>query len=241
MESRYYDPETGRFINADKYHDTGTGLLGANMFAYCANNPVEHTDPEGDAYIITEHKAWFQSPTYSLSGIFRYPAYNPKVWNDASKVGLANCYMYALNMYWSNIQTQYWLNPGVLSGNDYKKYNNGKGEVGRRLINATSRDLDKMGINYFNTSSKKIKSVKKSKYYLIALVLTDKNHNAAKWDYHFYRTDNDLTWSHKPSAFHQVTQKDASGKRISHPSSCNRNDGNHNYKVFFGEYCLYIK
>ena len=38
--SRYYDPQTGRFINADVLTSTGQGMLGYNMFAYCLNNPV---------------------------------------------------------------------------------------------------------------------------------------------------------------------------------------------------------
>ena len=38
--TRYYDPEIGRFINADGYVSTGQGLAGYNMFAYCNNNPV---------------------------------------------------------------------------------------------------------------------------------------------------------------------------------------------------------
>ena len=46
--SRYYNPQWGRFINADGYISTGTGLLGYNMFAYCNNNPVMNVDPTGD-------------------------------------------------------------------------------------------------------------------------------------------------------------------------------------------------
>ena len=40
LNSRYYDPETGRFINADGYVSTGQGISATNMFAYCENNPV---------------------------------------------------------------------------------------------------------------------------------------------------------------------------------------------------------
>ncbi|MBR5292486.1 MAG: wall-associated protein, partial [Clostridia bacterium] len=40
MQSRYYDPSIGRFINADSFASTGQGFLGYNMFAYCNNNPV---------------------------------------------------------------------------------------------------------------------------------------------------------------------------------------------------------
>ena len=47
LQSRYYDPELGRFINADAFASTGTGLLGYNMFAYCNNNPANRSDPKG--------------------------------------------------------------------------------------------------------------------------------------------------------------------------------------------------
>ena len=49
LQSRYYDPEWGRFINADGLVSTGQGLTGNNMFAYCGNNPVVYTDPAGTA------------------------------------------------------------------------------------------------------------------------------------------------------------------------------------------------
>ena len=47
ISSRYYDPEIGRWINADGYVSTGQGVLGNNMFAYCGNNPVNRVDHTG--------------------------------------------------------------------------------------------------------------------------------------------------------------------------------------------------
>ena len=47
LNSRYYDSNTGRFINADGLLDTST-ILGYNLFAYCANNPIMFVDPNGD-------------------------------------------------------------------------------------------------------------------------------------------------------------------------------------------------
>ena len=47
LQSRYYNPGWGRFINADGYASTGQGIIGNNMFAYCGNNPVKHLDPQG--------------------------------------------------------------------------------------------------------------------------------------------------------------------------------------------------
>ena len=47
LATRYYDPETGRFLNADGYISTGETLTGYNMFAYCYNNPVMYIDKFG--------------------------------------------------------------------------------------------------------------------------------------------------------------------------------------------------
>ena len=56
LQSRYYDPNTCRFINADSYASTGQGLLGYNMFAYCLNSPCNYIDSNGQeaaAIILT--------------------------------------------------------------------------------------------------------------------------------------------------------------------------------------------
>ncbi len=47
LQSRYYDPEICRFLNADSLASTGQGILGNNMFAYCNNNPIMCTDHSG--------------------------------------------------------------------------------------------------------------------------------------------------------------------------------------------------
>ena len=49
LQSRYYDPSLGRFLNADAFASTGQGILGNNMFAYCLNNPVMFKDLFGFA------------------------------------------------------------------------------------------------------------------------------------------------------------------------------------------------
>jgi RHS repeat-associated protein len=51
LQSRYYNSAWGRFINADVYLDTGDGVLGTNMYAYCYGDPVNLVDPSGHAPI----------------------------------------------------------------------------------------------------------------------------------------------------------------------------------------------
>ena len=51
LNSRYYDPSVGRFLNADGYINGNGDILGFNMFAYCSNNPVNTFDPLGQWYI----------------------------------------------------------------------------------------------------------------------------------------------------------------------------------------------
>ena len=43
----YYDPSLRRFISSDALMSTGQDLLGFNMYAYCLNNPVNMSDPDG--------------------------------------------------------------------------------------------------------------------------------------------------------------------------------------------------
>ena len=56
LQTRYYDPTIGRFINADNYELIGTlsqtvGQL--NMYAYCGNNPIMYTDPTGELFFTS--------------------------------------------------------------------------------------------------------------------------------------------------------------------------------------------
>ena len=61
LMSRYYDPVTHRFVNADGYFQSGNGILDTNMNAYCQNNPIMNYDPTGGCYYASGkwcHDAW---------------------------------------------------------------------------------------------------------------------------------------------------------------------------------------
>jgi len=57
LSTRYYDPETGRFINADEItilDESRDNINGLNLYAYCSNNPIMFVDPSGQFFGIFE-------------------------------------------------------------------------------------------------------------------------------------------------------------------------------------------
>jgi len=90
LKSRYYDPVIGRFINADEVSYLGANgdLCAFNLFAYCANNPINIVDSSGhfwqwlkdkansakewlDNNIIQPVENFFSSSTNTISGQFQ--------------------------------------------------------------------------------------------------------------------------------------------------------------------------
>ena len=49
LQSRYYNPQVGRFISADDQLSTDD-IIGMNLFTYCGNNPVNRLDSSGEAW-----------------------------------------------------------------------------------------------------------------------------------------------------------------------------------------------
>ena len=57
VSSRYYDPEICRWISPEpnmykSAFDIGSGLIQYNVYTYCANNPVNFSDPTGE-FLLT--------------------------------------------------------------------------------------------------------------------------------------------------------------------------------------------
>lgn len=65
IHNRYYNPEWGRFINADSVISSSTRLLGQNAFAYCCNNPVNFYDKSGNS--AGDCQAAYFKNTYFMS------------------------------------------------------------------------------------------------------------------------------------------------------------------------------
>ncbi len=65
LRSRYYDPETCRFISADVLLSTGQGVIGHNCYVYCINNPVKYRD-----FFGTEAGDTFSTETEAIEDFY---------------------------------------------------------------------------------------------------------------------------------------------------------------------------
>ena len=64
LNSRYYDPEIGRFVNADgELSGNGGSILGYNLFAFCFNNPINMEDSMG------QWPKWLSGALNIVSGV----------------------------------------------------------------------------------------------------------------------------------------------------------------------------
>ena len=59
LQSRYYNPEWGRFLNADD--SLYSSIFGFNLFAYCDNNPISYIDPYGESGFAAALTGWASS------------------------------------------------------------------------------------------------------------------------------------------------------------------------------------
>ncbi|URZ05295.1 DNRLRE domain-containing protein [Clostridium felsineum] len=75
LQSRYYNPEWGRFINADSITANQGELLSGNMFAYCENNPVNKADVDGNIGIIMDGDQTVWVIPAGIGGVSKASAY----------------------------------------------------------------------------------------------------------------------------------------------------------------------
>ncbi|QKI81227.1 RHS repeat-associated core domain-containing protein [Kroppenstedtia eburnea] len=57
LQSRYYNPETGRFLTRDSFEGFENEPLSLNKYIYTKNDPVSNVDPNGKAGIRNRYAA----------------------------------------------------------------------------------------------------------------------------------------------------------------------------------------
>lgn len=149
------------------------------------------------------------------------PVYNPDFWNKPENINRANCYAYAMDVL---KKTAGKLQPGELSGKIFTSLTESA------IFEAAKNDGPYLGTGRSIKRANR-DDVPGNNEYKVVLVI------APKLDYHWYIQNRDGYWSHK-RGLTEVSNLDASGKKITDPKSCDRNYGSLNYSTFCGYYIV---
>ena len=78
MNGRVYDPFTSSFLSVDNYVQDPSYTQNFNRYAYCMNNPLKYTDPDGEFFILDSWLVGFVSKFISTGSL-------KQSWNEANK------------------------------------------------------------------------------------------------------------------------------------------------------------
>ena len=96
LQSRYYNPQWGRFINADNFSILGLNLgnlVQYNLYTYCGNNPANYIDSYGYFAIsilvsVVANLSWFVFTKYFVKKNYR--------WTYRDTLDVGNCIIFGL-------------------------------------------------------------------------------------------------------------------------------------------------
>ena len=144
MSSRYYDPEVGRFANADGYISTGRGIRGYNMYVYCGEDPVNNIDLFGTCY-YNANGVWCHDNWEYLGGYVRKP--------DPGTYGTKN----SISEGYGNIMNAMQLSQGIAF--DIIRYSYGKIKKPQNIGIGTFAKNIQLELDYLDIISKRADSV----------------------------------------------------------------------------------
>ena len=150
LQSRYYNPGWGRFINADSLIDN-RGVHTQNVFAYCGNNPVNHVDSDGHSALAIVGIVCAGALIATASYLFVKTVTSRDFQNSwKAAVNSAICSVNgAIDRIQEKIKKTFEKARTVPS---YKRYEEDHHIVAQKAKTAepARRILEKVGINYYN-------------------------------------------------------------------------------------------
>jgi RHS repeat-associated protein len=202
---RELDPELGLYYYRARYYDAAIGR-------FISEDPSRFRSGDANLYRYVGNDPVNYRDPFGLkeqqtpTSYPDSPAYEPDRWNDPRTQYSTNCYAYAANDPDGHpLGTK--PQPGEESGQMFTQL------TGDNVAAAAERD----------GMTRAPGPVPKDGYYLVALVI------APGVDYHWYRQDNDGSWSHKPGHT-KATNLDNSGNPITNPENADRGI----YSEFYG-------
>ncbi len=148
LQSRYYDPEICRFINADSYASTGQGFLGFNMFAYCNNNPISRVDINGCSSIWS-----FKNDSFGIYILWHYLfgngedlIINDDKWGDYMRKNqlLSEQIIAAITPYCANLEYAQSTSVQITTNVEIE---NGEDMIGYQYLHGTNSDVGGFSIS----------------------------------------------------------------------------------------------
>ena len=196
LQSRYYDPEVGRFINADG--QLNEGVLGYNMFAYCENNPVMRDDPTGHFWGVLLGVALVVGIVASLSGCSSKSTSKPPSDYIDCKNERQNCYQYALSYAGMNTPDCF-VDPGYR-----QSYGGGNGNISsvndlKKGVETDLRSANLKYSTYYNYDQ--VGNVPEGCTLIAGYTIPSSNWFYGDYtDYHFAVRLSDGSWADKPGS-----------------------------------------
>jgi RHS repeat-associated protein len=174
LNSRYYNPTIGRFINIDKVI-TGQKISSSNILLYCDNNPINRKDYSGE---WTTYEPGHKRKGFSIVEAVKEILINKKTRKQLENE-TQNCYSYATALYYT-------------SENPLQKNLNGKYTL-EELKEAVIADQERFNRKYREVSSPNIPL--QDDEFMIAMRVT-KDSPFIPYNYHFMVKHGD-TWYEK--------------------------------------------
>ena len=194
LNSRFYNPQWGRFINADGYISDTCNLVDSNLYAYCGNDYINKVDKNGTfgwlivavvAIAIIGTGCSREAPTEDIGAA---PPYINIKGNGDNSTDNPNCYAYAVG-YPKDLQ------PGQMSNTTENVIIDDVQSIGK----AVQKDMKAMGRSVRVVDGPNAKVYKNE--YKIALrtgtrplVFED---GSFAFDYHFMRQTDTGQWAEK--------------------------------------------
>ena len=196
LQTRYYDANTGRFINADG--QLNEGVLGYNMFAYCENNPVMRDDPTGHFWGLLLGVALVVGIVASLSGCSSKSTSKPPSDYIDCKNERQNCYQYALSYAGMNTPDCF-VDPGYR-----QSYSGGNGNISsvndlKKGVETDLRSANLKYSTYYNYDQ--VGNVPEGCTLIAGYTIPSSNWFYGDYtDYHFAVRLSDGSWADKPGS-----------------------------------------